>query len=489
MHHLTTTIQPLSRDGGVHVAKPLRSDPFLSHLEQALEKKFESQQKGKLRWLCNRELKYDHFFLIEFKNDQQFVLNHIRKYGFGLSFASEALKGNKEFLLQLLMKLILDSKNSGERDLEEAIKDTLNFLSRVDKELQYNRDFVLQVVRQYGKVFKSDLDINYQHDREIVLAAVKQDGRALKYVSECSSDQLKQDQEVVFEAIRQNKKALRWASRILLEDEKFMLKALRLVLIPELDQFHYSNKKIMCQVVKEFSFLLEFASQKLKSDKKMVFHAVSNDGLSLQHSSQECKNDKEIVLKAVQQNGLALEFVATHFKNDHEIVRTAILQNGNALRYASSELRNDSTIVLEAIQQCSQAFTYASKELKENQEFLWKALELGCEKVLKRIPYSEEFIPFVMEVVKKNGLCVSSNNEFCYGRQVMLEAIQNHGFALYYASEKLKSDEELAMIALKCHGYVLDHERTCNPAFWNDDRQLYQARMDHCYFDAFMGNM
>ncbi|KAF0974943.1 hypothetical protein FDP41_006048 [Naegleria fowleri] len=70
--------------------------------ELLLKKKFSLQQEGKKKWLLNRELKYKHFFPIEFMNDKEFVLNHTKKYGYGLEFASPKLKQDRDFLMQVI---------------------------------------------------------------------------------------------------------------------------------------------------------------------------------------------------------------------------------------------------------------------------------------------------------------------------------------------------------------------------------------------------
>ncbi|KAF0975369.1 hypothetical protein FDP41_005363 [Naegleria fowleri] len=72
----------------------------IRNLQLLLKKKFSLQQEGKKKWLLNRELKYENFFPIEFMNDKEFMLNHIKKYGNGLEFAPPKLTEDRELVLQ-----------------------------------------------------------------------------------------------------------------------------------------------------------------------------------------------------------------------------------------------------------------------------------------------------------------------------------------------------------------------------------------------------
>jgi len=62
-------------------------------------------------------------------------------------------------------------------------------------------------------------------------------------------------------------------------------------------------------------------------------------------------------------------------------------------------------------------------------------------------------------------------DKFLSSREFMLKACKINGYALYFASEEIRQDEELVMEALKQNGFVLKYSN-----------ELYKARMDCGYF-------
>ena len=71
-------------------------------LESLLKQKFSLQQEGKKKWLLNGEILYRDFIPIEFMNDKEIVWNHIKKYGYGLQFASSELKDDREWISNMI---------------------------------------------------------------------------------------------------------------------------------------------------------------------------------------------------------------------------------------------------------------------------------------------------------------------------------------------------------------------------------------------------
>jgi hypothetical protein len=110
----------------------------------------------------------------------------------GESFKSKAfdnMRGDKEIVMEVIKR-----KNGW--NLEHA-----------SPELQADRAFILEAVKQDGKslLFASE---ELQADKEVVIEAVKQDGFALMY----ASDDLRGDKEIVLEAVKQDGRLLKYAS-------------------------------------------------------------------------------------------------------------------------------------------------------------------------------------------------------------------------------------------------------------------------------------
>ncbi|KAF0972517.1 hypothetical protein FDP41_009420 [Naegleria fowleri] len=323
------------------------SENDLQRLELLLKKKFSLQQLGKKKWLENRELKYEHFFPVEFMNDKEFILNHIKKYGYGLEYASKQLKKDREFVLKVIqqngdeLKFAGDNIHTDKEVILAAVKQFKGAWTFVSSEqLRNDKKFVLEMVQQYG----IGVPFDFNKDRDVVLAAVKKNGKALQYVER----QFKSDKEIVMEAIKQNKKALEFLPKVLLLDCEFMLTILKTI-FPEfshLESFDYSNKDIMMKLVQENGKILEFASSELKNDREIVMTAVRyychSPGfrfIPLQFASDDLKNDREIALLAIQQNGHALMFLNEGFQNDSEFVMEALKCNGYVLKYSDEFYR------------------------------------------------------------------------------------------------------------------------------------------------------
>lgn len=70
-------------------------------------------------------------------------------------------------------------------------------------------------------------------------------------------------------------------------------------------------------------FLLDLASDALKSDHEFMLSAVRCDGLALRYASDNLKSDREIVLAAVRQNYNARSYASKILKDDPEVVSAA----------------------------------------------------------------------------------------------------------------------------------------------------------------------
>ncbi|KAG2386386.1 hypothetical protein C9374_002832 [Naegleria lovaniensis] len=451
-----------------------------SSLELLLKKKFLKQQFGKKKWLLNRELKYSNFFPVEFMNDPEFVLNHIQKYGYGLIYASSQLKQDREFVLQVVQlkgEELLFAEKYFKNDPEvllTAIKQDAQALYRASRELQYDKRFVLEAVRLNGKALCACF--TFQKDMDIVFTALKQNGEALQWF-EFSRDS-KKDKLMTLEAIQQTKNALRWTPQYLLQDDAFMLQALKIISPDNFHSFDYSNNEIMSKVIQHFGFLLQFASNELMNDRDIVLKAVRNDGCSLQFASDRLKNDKEIALVAVTQNGWALKYVSLELKRDKQVVVAAISQNGYALAFASIELKNDKDVVLLAISQHGSLLQYVSYDDKEVVLAAVKQYSGALEYASYELKNDQEI---VSEAIKEgyHSLQFASDELLC-DKQFLLQVAKYGGQAfLNYVPEEVTKDNEFMLKVreeIKSSGFASQF-----------NEEFYLERIEQCYYGAYFG--
>ena len=125
-------------------------------LELLLKMKFSLQQEGKKKWLENRELKYEKFFPVEFMNDKDFVLNHIKKYSYGLQHASTQLKKDREFVLKVIQQQADEFRFASRSICNDkelifaALKQFLGIWGYTSFELKTDKKFVLEMVQRNG---------------------------------------------------------------------------------------------------------------------------------------------------------------------------------------------------------------------------------------------------------------------------------------------------------------------------------------------------
>ena len=100
------------------------------------------------------------------------------------------------------------------------------------------------------------------------------------------------------------------------------------------------NKKEILKKIKNGTFFLKDAEDKLKGDEEVVLESVKLNGLYLKFAHEKLKANKKIVLTAVKQNGMAIYFANNKLKADKEIALEAVKNNIEALEYVDSKIKN-----------------------------------------------------------------------------------------------------------------------------------------------------
>ncbi|KAG2382122.1 hypothetical protein C9374_005914 [Naegleria lovaniensis] len=251
-------------------------DDHLRKWELLLKTKFTLQQQGKKKWLEHRELRFEHFFPVEFMNDPKFVFNHIQKYGYGLAFAQTQLKQDREFILKVVqchgsqLQFTPFTLQNDREIVLTAIKKQPHAFRFASFALRDDREFILEAICGHNGEVLSYASPTLKKDKELLLAALKHNTSLINAWSLFSFHNT--DWETIFEAIKQNKNTLEAVSHDLIQNPEFMLQAVKLI-FPEFEHlqvFDYSTKEIMIRIVQEFGFLLKYMSKALRSDRDIV---------------------------------------------------------------------------------------------------------------------------------------------------------------------------------------------------------------------------
>lgn len=210
------------------------------------------------------------------------------------------------------------------------------------------------------------------------------------------------------------------------------------------------NKKRLFEIIKYYSYVFQYISEKNKAKKNFIIQLVNINGLIIKYlNSVSLKNDIDIVQLAVAQNGLSLKYVNDNFRNNIHIVSLAIHQNINALKYALPET------ILKLVKDDASLYNYISPELKDDHEFIKRLLNVNHSVLSYLPPNILRINSIVYPIITKNGLALKFTDIRQYQKQTVLLAVKQNGLALEYAKNNLNDNIEIVSEAIKQNGLAL----------------------------------
>ena len=283
-----------------------------------------------------------------------------------------------------------------------------------------SRQEALREIERDASVF-SRLDPELQADREIALAAIRRQGRPALLDGEHGVTIVDSGWTTIPVVAPTELEADREVAAATAFSQAFGPGLLQ-YLTPELQ----ADREIVREAVKQDGLALQFAAPELQADREIVREAVKQDGLALQYAAPELKADPEIVLEAVQGKALAFRLANPGLRIDRAFVTEAVRRNGMVLNYVAPDLRTDPRIMLAAVGQDGLVMVIVAKvapQIVADTAFLLEAVRLN-EHVLKHVA---------------SGLRAD--------RTFMMAAVRSNGRALQYASPELQADYELQIAA------------------------------------------
>ncbi|MEM7174310.1 MAG: DUF4116 domain-containing protein [Chlamydiota bacterium] len=340
-------------------------------------------------------------------NDENFMLDAIRKNYSVLRHASKRLKSSKEFMLGAISSPLRFSPSIFSREVvdhEDIVKSIREDNKKLETILYYasdqlknDREFMISITRAHrvynrelGRIFYT-ASKRVKNDKELILDAVKEDSKRLETVFYYASDQLK-NEKFVLDAISEDSK--RWeaifhyASFQLEHDEPPVLNAT--------DQLEH-HRKLALNIIKadiwaesiRLRTALYYASDQLKNDKEFMINFIRAETrrlkIILDNADRQLKNDKKFVLNTIREGSRRLETILD-YKNDKKFVLNTIWVDiwAESIRlkaifcYASDQLKNSTKFVLEAIRESSKRWEtildHASDQLKNDTKFMLEAI-------------------------------------------------------------------------------------------------------------------
>jgi len=296
-------------------------------------------------------------FLDEYKdflNDRDVCLALVMRKGTNLEFLDFNIKNNDEIV-------------------EKAIKNNPSAFKYASDELKGNKEFVLSVVNCLGFPYE-EISKPLMDDEDFIAKAFEENANyyLMKYISE----RLKDNEDFLL-TLMDKMDILAYASDRLKDKEDFVKHVLKrnTMSIYHISERLKDNKEIILGAIRacsqsSCSFCLDNASNRLKSDKILVLEIVNKNGLALRYASEELQNDEEIVSVAVKKNPLSLRYVHPRLKNNKQLVMQAVKDNPEVFEYRGTQLIDDEDIALLAIKGSYYNIEFLGEKLKTNKNIL-----------------------------------------------------------------------------------------------------------------------
>lgn len=248
-----------------------------------------------------------------------------------------------------------------------------------------NKNKVLKAVKEDGLLLKYASE-TLRNDREVVIEAIKNNDWALEF----ASDELKKDFLICVMAClkKSNKNLMRFISPELKSNRNFILT----LVLEDIAFFSYcdkslkADKQFILEVIKRgknrscCSYnIYNYINKNLRNDKEIVFEGIKNSVFSTYNIPLEFKDNKKLMIELIKIDSSILEYASVSLKNDPEVIITSIKKEGMYLKYASDRLKDNEKIVKLAIENNPFAIIYASDRLQRNKRLLLKAVKINGE--------------------------------------------------------------------------------------------------------------
>ena len=101
---------------------------------------------------------------------------------------------------------------------------------------------------------------------------------------------------------------------------------------------HADDREYMLQAIEnDATWVLAYASEKLKADKDLMMKCAEKDGQILYYTSEQLRDDKEFVLKAVSNKWLIIKYVSYRLRSDKDVALCALKSSKKAKEYLTKE--------------------------------------------------------------------------------------------------------------------------------------------------------
>mmetsp|Transcript_87749 Transcript_87749/g.183430 ORF Transcript_87749/g.183430 Transcript_87749/m.183430 type:complete len:478 (-) Transcript_87749:249-1682(-) len=201
----------------------------------------------------------------------------------------------------------------------------------------------------------------------------------------------------------------------------------------------------------------EFAPEELLKDHEFMSKIVKISGYAFEFADEELKEDPKLCLEAVRHSfGDAMQWVPPVLHRNRPFMLACVAVSADVMRFVSNKAYNDEGAKIKSV---DGVFYCWRRGGKEGIPFVTgpctpqngKPCE-SCANFLSdpdNCPLPQDR-GFMKEAVKLNWMCLKyATDELKGEREIVMLAVQSGGWALSYASEALQTDREVALAATK----------------------------------------
>lgn len=209
-------------------------------------------------------------------------------------------------------------------------------------------------------------------------------------------DEIKDNEEIAKLAIKHNTYNIRDVSPRLRKDPKFNLFLLKEIkkdaaeksnpdkwdmldydeAILRLEDIHkplLENRNFALLVVKKFSPVFKYISEKLRGDKEIARLALENAG-NFKHLPDELKNDPELLKEATYKNEWLYRHLPPELRDDEKLAEFVFRKSALNYKYFSERLKNNKEYAKKAVMQLSLLARSLPDNLKADRDFIMDLL-------------------------------------------------------------------------------------------------------------------
>jgi len=226
----------------------------------------------------------------------------------------------------------------------------------------------------------------------------------------------------------------------------------KMIKVCEQEKIDVCDRTCSCEIHKIVSSLLKIKNNliwRCNYEREFMNNAVSKAGAVLRETSyyDSIREDKEIVLNAVANDGMSLEFACDWFKSDKEVILTAFKNNYRSLQFVPNLYDYDFYIYIMKIN--ADAYYYLP-DYKNDYEIMsifieskginlkLLGLKIKCDKIIL-----SKIVLYLYNRLKIEDAPEQLRSD----RDIVIAAVKQDGFALKFASDELKDNIEIIIIA------------------------------------------